>query len=123
VIQYTIDEGQGLIQVRISGSNSCADLEKHIAEVYRDPRYKSSLKTLTQVDGTASGPILSELPETKRMMELAAQAPNALKQWAVVIPSDFKRMMVEFMLKDARLKPLEVRFFKDEPAARAWLFH
>ncbi|MCG3147835.1 MAG: hypothetical protein PCFJNLEI_01276 [Verrucomicrobiae bacterium] len=123
MIEYTIDEGQGLILVRVSGTNTCADLEKHIAEVYRDPRYKPSLKTLTFLDDGISGPIMSELPEVKRVMELAAQAPNALKKWAVVIVSDYKRLLVEFMLKGAQLKPLEVRFFKDEPAARAWLFH
>ncbi|MEI6082927.1 MAG: hypothetical protein WCS70_01350 [Verrucomicrobiota bacterium] len=121
MIEYTIDEGQGLILVQISGSNSCADLEQHIAEVYRDPRYKPTLKTLTTVAADAGGPLMSELPDAKRLLEMTAQAPNALKKWAVVIPSGFKRMMVEFVLKDVQLHPLQLQFFADEPAARAWL--
>jgi hypothetical protein len=123
MIEYTINEAEGLIRVRVTGTNTCADMEAHIAEVYRDPRYHPGLKTLTQIDESAGGPIMSELPDVKRVLEMAAHAPNALKRWAVVIPSDFKRMMLEFMFKDAQLKPLELRFFKDETAARAWLFH
>jgi len=121
MIEYSIDEGQGLIKARMSGSTSCADLQKHIADVYRDPRYKPSLKTLFLIDEDAGGPLVSELPYAKHILEIAAHAPNALKKWAVVIPSGFKRTMVEFMLKNVQLKPLEMRFFAEEASACAWL--
>ena len=121
MIEYSIDEPANLIRVRMSGANSIADLEQHLATSYRDPGYKPTLRALTHIDEDAGGPIMSELPQAKHLLELAAQAPGALKKWAVVIPSGFRRMMLEFMLKDVQLKPLEMRFFADEPAALAWL--
>lgn len=121
MIEYSINEALRLIRVRMSGSNSCADLERHYAEVYHDPRYNPALRTLVQVDEDTGGPIMTELPKVKVVMEMAAQSPGALKKWAVVIPSGFKRMVVEFMMKDLKVKPLEVRYFADETAALNWL--
>jgi hypothetical protein len=121
MIAYSIDERLRLIRVRMTGANSCADLERHYAEVYHDPKYNSSLRTLVQVDEDAGGPIMTELPKVKVVMELAAQSPGALKKWAIVIPSGFKRMVVEFVMKDLKVKPLEVRYFADEPTALTWL--
>lgn len=121
MIAYSIDERLRLIRVRMTGANSCADLERHYAEVYHDPKYNPSLRTLVHVDEDAGGPIMAELPKVKVVMEMAAQSPGALKKWAVVIPSGFKRMVVEFVMKDLKVKPLEVRYFADEPAALTWL--
>jgi len=121
MIEYSIDESQRLIRVRMTGSNSCADLERHYAEVYRDPKYNPSLRTLMEVDEDAGGPILTEIPKVRLVMELAAHSPGALKRWAVVIPSSFKRTVLEFLLKDLDLKPLELRFFGDATTALNWL--
>ena len=121
MIAYSIDDRLRLIRVRMSGTNTCADLEHHYAEVYRDPKYNSSLRTLFQIDDDAGGPIMADIPKVKTVMELASQSPGALKKWAIVIPSAFKRMVIEYLLKDLNVRSLEVRYFADEPAALAWL--
>lgn len=121
MITYSIDEQDRLIRVRMSGSCSSAELERHFADAYQDPRYNTSLRSLMEIDGDTGGPILEELPRVKQVLELAAHTPRALRKWAVVVPSGLKRTIIEFMLKDMRLKPLKMRFFDDEVAARAWL--
>jgi hypothetical protein len=121
MIDYTIDETRRLIRVRMHGSVTCTELERHYAEAYHDPKYNSSLRSLVHIDDDAGGPILTELPRVRTVLELAAQSPGALKKWAVVLRPGFKRMVLEFLLKDARVRPLEMRFFDDEPTALAWL--
>lgn len=121
MVKYTIDEAARLIRVRMSGNNTCADMEEHYAQVFRDPRFDPTFDSIFQVDEDAGGPILGELPKVKQMLELVSQSPPARKKWAVVIPNAFKRMLVEYVLKDVPLKPVELRFFGSETEAFAWL--
>ena len=121
MIQYTIDGAARLIKVRMSGDNHCDDLEEHYAQVYRDPEYDVTFDSIFQVDEDAGGPILGDLPKVKQLLELVAQSPRAKKKWAVVIPNGFKRLLVEYVLRDVSLKPVEIRFFDSEMNALAWL--
>ncbi len=121
MIDYTIDQTRRLIRVRMHGTVTCDELERHYAEAYHDPRYNPSLRSLVQIDEDAGGPILTEIPRVRTVLELAAQSPGALRKWAVVLRPGFKRMVLEFLLKDVRVKPLEMRFFDDESSALAWL--
>jgi len=121
MIEYTIDEAQHLIRVQMSGSNTFADLEQHYVDVYNDPKYNVTFNALFKVDPDAGGPLLEEMPKTRVLLELVAESQKARKKWAVVISSTFKRSVVEFLLKDVHLKPVELRFFGNEKDALAWL--
>jgi hypothetical protein len=105
----------------MSGNNRCDDLEEHYAQVYRDPEYNVTFNAILQVDEDAGGPILGDFPKVKQLLELVAQSPPAKKKWAVVIPNAFKRLLVEYVLKDVSMKPVEMRFFDSEMNALAWL--
>ena len=105
----------------MSGNNSCADLEEHHAQVYRDPDYEVTFNSIFQIDEDAGGLIMEDLPKVKQLLELVAQSPPAKKKWAVVIPSAYKRLVVEYVLKDVSLKPVEMRIFDSEMNALAWL--
>jgi hypothetical protein len=105
----------------MSGNNHCDDLEEHYAQVYRDPEYHVTFNSILQVDEDAGGPILGDFPKVKQLLELVAQSPPAKKKWAVVIPNGFKRLLVEYVLRDVSLKPVEMRFFDSEMNALAWL--
>ena len=119
MIEYTIKDR--LIRVRMSGSNSSADMERHYEEVYNDPRYDVMFSTLFHIDPNAGGQILEELPRVRQLMELVAESQKAEKKWAVVMPSAFKRAVVEFLLKDVQVKPIQIRFFGSEEDALVWL--
>jgi SpoIIAA-like len=121
MIEYTIDTNARLIKIQMRGNNSCADLEEYCAQLYRDPQYDVTFDSLFQIDGEAGGPILAELSKVKQVLELVAQTTPAMKKWAVVVPSGFKRLLAEYFFKDACLKPVEMRFFGSEIEARSWL--
>jgi hypothetical protein len=121
MIDYTIDQTQRLIRVRMHGASRCAELEQHLADAYRDPHYHPSLRALFHIDDDVHGPIVTELPQVRTVLELAANMPGALKKWAVVVRPTLERTILEFVLKGMRLNGLEMRFFDDEPSAIAWL--
>ena len=120
MIEYRIDEVDRLIRVRMTGSNRCEDLKAHYARVLRDPKYDPTLDSLFEIDGDADGPIITELPEVKMVIEMLAQCQAATK-WAVVAPAGFKRTVVEYLLRGANLKSVTMRFFGTEDEAIGWL--
>jgi hypothetical protein len=120
MIEYVIDEADHLIRVWMSGTNRCEDLKAHYARVLRDPRYDPTLDCLFQIDGEADGPILTELPEVKIVVEMLAQCQAAVK-WAVVMPSGFKRSIVEYFFRGINLRSVSMRFFSTAEEAAAWL--
>ena len=120
MIEYEIDETDHLIRVWMSGTNRCEDLKAHYARVLRDPRYDPTLDCLFQIDGESDGPIMTELPEVKTVVEMLAQCQGATK-WAVVMPAGFKRTIVEFLFRGINLRSVTLSFFGTEDAAIAWL--
>jgi len=120
MIEYTIDQSDQLILVWMTGTNRCEDLKAHYARVLNDPRYDPTFDSLFQVDGNADGPIMTELPEVKTVMEMVAQCQAATK-WAVVMPAGFKRTIVEYLLQGVNLRSVTMRFFGSEHEAIAWL--
>ena len=120
MIEYTIDEMDHLIWVWMTGSNRCEDLKAHYAKVLRDARYDPTLDCLFQIDGDADGPIMTELPEVKTVIEMLAQCQAATK-WAVVMPAGFKRVIVEYLLQGINLRSVIMRFVGTENEAIAWL--
>ncbi len=121
MVTYTIDQSQRLIKVRMSGPSSCADMERYCAQLYNDPKYDVTFNSLFQADPDTDGLIMEEIPKVRVLLELVAETEGACKKWAVVLPSRFKRTIVEFLFKGVRLKPIEMRFFDDEKDALAWL--
>ena len=120
MIEYTIDEVDHLVRAHMTGPNSCADLAAHYARVLRDPKYVPTLDCLFQVDGNTSGSIMTELPEVKTVIEMLAQCQGATK-WAVVMPSGFRRTVVEYLLQGVNLRSVTMRFFGSETEAIEWL--
>jgi hypothetical protein len=120
MIEYTIDEVDHLIRVWMTGSNRCEDLKAHYAKVLKDPHYDPTLDSLFQIDGDADGPIMTELPEVKTVIEMLAQCQETTK-WAVVMPPGFKRTVVEYLLQGVDLRLVTMRFFGTETEAIAWL--
>ena len=120
MIDYTIDQTNRLIRVWMSGTNRCSDLAAHYSRVLKDPQYDRTLDSLFQVDGETTGPVMTELPEVKTLIEMLAQCQGATK-WAVVMPLGFKRTVVEFLLKGTNLRSVTMQFFATESDAIAWL--
>jgi len=120
MIEYTIEKVDRLIRVRMTGVNRCEDLKAHYARVLRDPRYDPTLDSLFVIDGNADGPIMTELPDVKTVIEMLAQCQAATK-WAVVMPAGFKRVIVEYLLQGVNLRSVTMRFFGTEDEAIAWL--
>lgn len=73
MIEYAFDKANHLLRVRMSEGNSAADMARHYAKVLNDPSYDPTFDSLFCIDDNAGGPILSELPETGRLMEAVAQ--------------------------------------------------
>ncbi len=120
MIEYEFDKGNRLLRVRMSGSNSAADMARHYSNVLDDPDYDGKFETIFQIDDNAGGPILAELPETGRLMEAVAQMQPGRK-WAVVMSPGFKRTIVEFLLAGVKLGSVQMRFFDDGDHALVWL--
>ena len=120
MIEYTFDKIDHLLRVRMSGSNSAADMARHYSKVLSDPNYDPTFDSIFCVDDSAGGPLLSELPEAGRLMEAVAQLQPDRK-WAVVMTPGFKRTIVEFLLAGAKLGSVQMRFFDDDEHALAWL--
>ncbi|MGD0058283.1 MAG: STAS/SEC14 domain-containing protein [Verrucomicrobiia bacterium] len=120
MIEYTIERPGGLVRVRASGCITSADLVRHFSRVHDDPSYDPSFNILVQIDEDAGGPILAELPDVGSQMEAVARLQHRTK-WAVVMAPGFKRTVIEFLLRGAKLAPVEMRFFDDNQLALAWL--
>jgi hypothetical protein len=120
MFEYTIDQPERLIRVRMSGSNTSADLARHYSRVLDDPGYDASFDCLFHIDDDAGGPILAELPDAGLQMEAVARLQHGTK-WAVVISPGFKRTVTEFLLRGVKLGSVQMRFFDDDQTALAWL--
>jgi len=120
MIDYVIDEPNRLIRVWMSGSNRCEDLKAHYARVLRDPHYDPSLDCLFEIDRETDGPIVTELPEVKTVVEMLAQCQGTTK-WAVVLEAGFKRTIVDYLFRDINLRSVSMRFFETTREAIAWI--
>jgi hypothetical protein len=120
MIEYVFDKVNHLLRVRMSGSNSAADMARHYSMVLDDSNYDPTFDSIFCIDDNAGGPILSELPETSRLMEAVAHLQQG-RRWAVVLSPGFKRTIVEFLLAGAKLGSVQMRFFDDDEHALAWL--
>lgn len=104
MIEYVIDQVNHLIRVWMTGSNRCADLAAHYARVLKDPQYDPALDSLFHIDGDADGPIMTELPEVRAVIEMLAQC-QAATECAVVMPAGFKRTVIEYLLRGSICGP------------------
>ena len=120
MIEYIIDRPDRLVRVRMSGCITSADLARHYSKVHDDPSYDASFNILFQIDDDAGGPIMAELPDVGLQMEAVARLQHATK-WAIVMAPGFQRTVIEFLLRGAKLAPVEMRFFDDNQLALAWL--
>jgi hypothetical protein len=120
MIEYTIDQPDRLIRVRMSGTTSSADLARHYSTVLDDPAYDASFNYLFRIDDDTGGPILGELPDAVLQMEAVAKLQHGTK-WAVVMAPGLKRIMAEFFLLGVKLGSVQMRFFEDNRTALAWL--
>jgi hypothetical protein len=122
MIEYVIDKTDRLLRVRMSGSNSAADMARHYSKVLDDPNHDPTFDTLFHIADDAGGPVLAEIPEAGRLLEPLAQLQNGRK-WAVVMSPGLKRTVVEFLFKGVNLGSVRMRFFDDEQQALIWLDH
>ena len=120
MIEYTIDAAQRLIQVRMSGTNTPADLMRHLSDLNADPKFDATFNTLFRigVDATLETTLFDDLLKT--LLEQWQKHRKGVK-WAVLSSSRIQLALAKLATDNVNFQFVQLRFFDDEDSAVKWL--
>ena len=120
MIEYTIDEAQRLIRVRMSGANTPNDLLRHVSDLSANPRFDATFNTLFYIaeDARLQTTLFDSLLKT--VLEQWQQRRKGVK-WAIVSSSKIQLALAKLVTDNIKFQFVQLRFFDDEDGALKWL--
>jgi hypothetical protein len=114
---YVIDPARELVEIRLSGRVSIADLQEVQRLVPTDPAFVPGFATLTDLSG------VTEVDVDSFAIAAAASAPlfRLGARRAIVAPTDFLFGMARMYASYAERSGGQIHVFRDREAAEAWL--
>lgn len=119
-MSYDIDAEGRMVRVRVEGSPSYDELLACFAAYTQDPRFRPGMPILVDDRARTESPSAQEI---RRMAHDSKAQPQPVEgsRCALLVASDLQfglSRMYELMMEGG---PMEVRVFRDEDEAVAWL--
>jgi hypothetical protein len=119
-INYTIDEGRGLVTFRLRGVADIAETRRALEELRADPRFRPGMDVVTDRRELEEAPTSRYTEELLSLVQ-AHWPPSLIRRWAILTRPGAGFGMARMAELRAALAGTEVGSFLDESEALEWL--